>query len=582
MNRRTFVYLGIIILLALTWQAPNLGAAVSRLKTWASAETLTASDLNAEFNNVLNNGEDLGWPATKAKDMDGQSILMDGDQDTHITSDTDDRIDFSVGGFDGFRIDGTTASSVNGLDAATQSTGVAPELKSRGESNIGMELQDSNGNEMLVLGSTASAVNELSITNAATGNAAALAASGESNIGINVNDSNGNEILILGSTASAVNEVNITNAATGNPASIAGSGESNLGLDLNDSNGNEVVSLASTASAVNEVTVTNQVTGTGPAISATGDDSNVDLNLVPKGTGQVQFGGLDLAAILEGRIGGLEITINGTDADHDIDVAAGGAAADDQSAILVLSSSITKQIDASWAVGTDAGCLDGTESVTGTPDASTWYHIFEIRRSDTGVTDVLCSENASSPTLPTNYDSQRRIGSLLTDGSANITAEPNGLAHFGSIIQVVETQDSAVATGTTVMPYDDTIPQNTEGNEFLTVDITPTNANNFLEIEAVVNIANSNATDVRLLAALFQDSTANALAAAQAARVATANGSAQIVLRYRMLAGTTSLTTFKIRAGGSGAGTTTFNGSAGSRVFGGVMASSLRVKEVSG
>jgi len=160
--------------------------AVSRLKTWSSGETLTASDLNAEFNNILNNGEDLAWPATQAKDMDGQQILLDGDQDTHITSDTDDRIDFAVGGFDGVRIDGTTASSVNGLDLITRATGVAPEVASRGEANIGMELHDSNGNEVLILGSTASAVNEITITNAATGNPPVLSTTGETNVGLTI------------------------------------------------------------------------------------------------------------------------------------------------------------------------------------------------------------------------------------------------------------------------------------------------------------------------------------------------------------------------------------------------------------
>jgi hypothetical protein len=72
---------------------------VSRIKTWI-VETLTASDLNAEFNNILNNGEDLGWPATKAKDLNGQELILDADGDTSITSDTDDQIDFKIGGTD--------------------------------------------------------------------------------------------------------------------------------------------------------------------------------------------------------------------------------------------------------------------------------------------------------------------------------------------------------------------------------------------------------------------------------------------------------------------------------------------------
>jgi hypothetical protein len=44
------------------------------------------------------------------------------------------------------------------------------------------------------------------------------------------------------------------------------------------------------ASAVNEVTVTNAASGSSPAIAATGGDTNVDLSLTGKGTGQVKFG----------------------------------------------------------------------------------------------------------------------------------------------------------------------------------------------------------------------------------------------------------------------------------------------------
>jgi len=73
--------------------------AVSRIKNWI-VETLTASDLNAEFNNILNNGEDLAWPATKAKDLNGFELILDADADTSITADTDDQINFRIGGTD--------------------------------------------------------------------------------------------------------------------------------------------------------------------------------------------------------------------------------------------------------------------------------------------------------------------------------------------------------------------------------------------------------------------------------------------------------------------------------------------------
>jgi len=60
---------------------------------------------------------------------------------------------------------------------------------------------------------------------------------------------------------------------------------------IDDSNGNEEIIFTTTASAVNELTVANAATGDGPILSATGGDTNVDLNLTPKGTGKVTFNG---------------------------------------------------------------------------------------------------------------------------------------------------------------------------------------------------------------------------------------------------------------------------------------------------
>jgi len=134
----------------------------------------------------------------------------------------------------------------------------------------------------------------------------------------------------------------------------------------------------------------------------------------------------------------------------------------------------------------------------------------------------------------------------------------------------------AVASGTTTLPKDDTIPQNTEGVELMTQAFTPTSAANLLEIEAQCEVTNGSNGD--MTAALFQDSTANALAAMFHV-VATDTG-APITIKHRMVAGTTSATTFKIRAGADSAGTTTFNGEGAARIFGGVMNSYLGIREI--
>lgn len=98
--------------------------------------------------------------------------------------------------------------------------------------------------------------------------------------------------------------------------------------------------------------------------------------------------------------------------------ASAGVAVDGTNAsAMVLASALTKSTSA-WAVGNNQGALD-----TGTIANNTWYHVYLIQRSDTGVVDVLISTNATSPTMPVSgaYDRKRRIGAMKTNGSAQWT-----------------------------------------------------------------------------------------------------------------------------------------------------------------
>lgn len=155
-----------------------------------------------------------------------------------------------------------------------------------------------------------------------------------------------------------------------------------------------------------------------------------------------------------------------------------------------------------------------------------------------------------------------------------------GIKYPGDVIQVALSEDAAVATGTTVLPLDDTIPQSGEGVQFMTKAITPGYSGNVLEVEHEGHYANSN-TDTQIGLALFQDSVANALVADVISRPATAGVVAHGQLRHRVVGSVESVaTTFKIRAGCASAGTITFNGSAGARLFGGVLTSSLMITEL--
>lgn len=113
-----------------------------------------------------------------------------------------------------------------------------------------------------------------------------------------------------------------------------------------------------------------------------------------------------------GALYGLTLSNNGTDATNDIDIATGIAADGGNTETMTLGSALTKRLDAAWAVGTNQGGLD-TGSI-----ANTTYHVWLIKRSDTGVVDVLFSASASAPTMPTSYDYKRRIGSIVRTGAA--------------------------------------------------------------------------------------------------------------------------------------------------------------------
>src|SRR3990172_7208651 len=120
-----------------------------------------------------------------------------------------------------------------------------------------------------------------------------------------------------------------------------------------------------------------------------------------------------------GLLHGLTLSSNVTDATNDIDIAA-GTARDSTDVTNVLAGALTKRLDAAWAVGTNQGGLD-TGSI-----ANTTYHIWLIKRSDTGVVDALFSTSASAPTMPASYNYKRRIGSIMRVGGAIVTFVQTG------------------------------------------------------------------------------------------------------------------------------------------------------------
>jgi hypothetical protein len=149
----------------------------------------------------------------------------------------------------------------------------------------------------------------------------------------------------------------------------------------------------------------------------------------------------------------------------------------------------------------------------------------------------------------------------------------------GDIIQEISLEDSQAPTSTTIIPFDNTIPQSTEGATILGASISQcTSFCNVLEIQARINCSYSVAAHVMM--ALFRTgSGANALFAC-AQYVAASDQMTQLEKVHRELTNTAGTATVDLRAGGSTAGTLYVNGTSAGRKLGGVMSSELRLREI--
>ncbi len=154
-------------------------------------------------------------------------------------------------------------------------------------------------------------------------------------------------------------------------------------------------------------------------------------------------------------------------------------------------------------------------------------------------------------------------------------------ASAGAVIQVVYYETGAVATGTTTFPDDDNIPQITQGNEFMTLAITPTSATNKLLVEVIYNIIGSYTGGSSNVGAVFNTDfhATNALAASYNG-VSNDYSINSLPIRFYVVAGRTTETTFRFRGASCSSGTTTFNGRASARKLGGVLLSSMTITEI--
>ena len=211
----------------------------------------------------------------------------------------------------------------------------------------------------------------------------------------------------------------------------------------------------------------------------------------------------------------------------------------------------------------DGGTISNFTS-TGIDDNATGT---KLTISDTTITGVGAFTS-------TSIDATKLSGNLpAIDGSA--------LTGVGKVLQVIHAQYGAMATGTGIISFDNTIPQITEGTEFMTRTITPSSATSILYIDVVTHASTPTVSTI-VTSSLFVGTTADALATSTVGLDDTINNlSFSTAFTCQMVAGVTSELTFRVRIGGHQASTTYFNGWNTSARMGGTLASTITITEVS-
>lgn len=127
---------------------------------------------------------------------------------------------------------------------------------------------------------------------------------------------------------------------------------------------------------------------------------------------------------------------------------------------------------------------------------------------------------------------------------------------------------------TAAIPFDDTIPQSSEGTQIMSASITPKSTTN--RVRVVVNVWGA-AVSGQIAIALFNGG-ADAIAAAAGAQAPAANTAAATTLTFEHVPGSISAQTYTVRVGG--VGTIRLNGTVSARLFGGVGVCSMIVEEL--
>ena len=164
------------------------------------------------------------------------------------------------------------------------------------------------------------------------------------------------------------------------------------------------------------------------------------------------------------------------------------------------------------------------------------------------------------------------VGSLPTFQAAGAASLPSG-----SIIGSVHEEYSTSATLGTLTPFDDSIPQITEGVQVLTATVTPSSTSSTILIKVAAQVS-ATVAGTLITTAVHRNSSTDAIAASFSG-IGSGDHLYPMHLSYEDSPSTTSAVTYTVRIGANTNGCV-INGNSSGRIGGGSQVAAIDLMEI--
>jgi hypothetical protein len=186
----------------------------------------------------------------------------------------------------------------------------------------------------------------------------------------------------------------------------------------------------------------------------------------------------------------------------------------------------------------------------------------------------------ASPLVPTPLSTDNTTKAANTSWVRTFVSGTTLTLPVGTIIGTGSSQYATSANLTTVIPWDDTIPQVTEGTQIISSTVTAQGTLNTFRMRFSGEVATSAASWVTV--AVFVDGAANAIAGSGVLCEESVGSGRTVDFVFFYTPGDTAAHTITVRVGPDSAVTVRLNGSATARRLGGIMAATLHWDEIKG